>query len=270
MLTENKQSQSMNPQQQQVEKLRELGSQIRQVREEKSISIDEVATKTRIQARLLVAIEEGNFDNLPEPVYIQGLIKQFAEALGLNGREYAAAFPTGTQTYTINPSWRQLPAAQLRPLHLYIIYILLIIASISGLSYLIDQRSAQKNTQQQTTQQQVKPESAAAEPEAKLGSVNSPASPEASQQSSQTQPQTEPVEVKASIKQKSWMQVISDGETVYQGNLAKGQTQTWTAQKQLTLKVGNAGGVVVEYNQQPPQVLGNSGQVKEVTYSPQN
>jgi len=256
MLTENMQSPSMNPQQQQVEKLRELGSQLRQVREEQSISIDEVATKTRIQARLLVAIEEGDLERLPEPVYIQGLIKQFAETLGLNGREYASAFPTGTQTYTITPSWRQLPATQLRPRHLYVIYILLVIASVSGLSYWFDQRSAEKNTQQETTQQQVEQEPIAGQPEAKLGSVNSPASQDSSQASSQPQSQTEPVEVKVSIKQDSWIRVISDGETVYQGTLAKGQNQTWTAQKQLTLKAGNAGGVMVEYNQQSPQVLG--------------
>lgn len=270
MFTEQKQSRSMASQQQQLEKLRELGSQIRQVREEKSISIDEIATKTRIQARLLVAIEEGDLDNLPEPVYIQGLIKQFAEALGLNGREYAEAFPTGTQTYTINPSWRQLPAAQLRPLHLYLIYILLIIASISGLSYLFDQRSAQQDTQQETTQQQREQESVASQPEAKLGSVNSPSSQDTSQPSSQTQNQAPPVEVNVSIKQKSWLRVISDGKTVYQDTLSKGETKTWTAQKQLTLKAGNAGGVVVEYNQQSPKPLGQPGQVKEITYSPQN
>lgn len=270
MFTEKEQSLSMNPQQQQVEKLRELGSQIRQVREEQSVSIDEIATKTRIQARLLIAIEEGNLDHLPEPVYIKGLIKQFAEALGLNGGEYAAAFPTGTQTYTINPSWRQLPAAQLRPLHLYIIYILLIIASISGLSYLIEQRSAQESSNQEITQQQVEQESVASEPEPKLSSINSSGSQETSQPPAPNQSQSQAVKVNVSIKQDSWVRVTSDGETLYEGVLAKGQNQDWTAQEQLTLRTGNAGGVVVKYNQQPAQVLGNSGEVTEVTYSPQN
>ncbi|WP_411053597.1 RodZ domain-containing protein, partial [Tritonibacter sp. SIMBA_163] len=38
----------------------------------------------------------------------------------------------------------------------------------------------------------------------------------------------------------------------------------------LTLRTGNAGGVVVEYNQQSPTVLGNIGEVKEVTYFPED
>lgn len=264
MFTEKKQSLVMNPQQQQVDKLKEIGSQMRQVREEKSVSIDEVATKTRIQARLLVAIEEGNLDSLPEPVYIQGLIKQFAEALGLNGSEYASAFPTGKQTYTINPSWRQLPAAQLRPLHLYLLYILLVIASVSGLSYVVEQqRSAQDNSSQQISQEQVPEAPKTSNPPPQLAAV----APASEQTASQPE---HPVEVKVSIKQDTWLRVTKDGEKIYEGILSAGENQRWTAQQQVTLRAGNAGGVVVEYNQKPPQVLGNSGQVKEVTYSPSN
>lgn len=262
MFTEKQQAPPMNCQHQ-VEKLKEIGSQIQQVREEKSVSIDEVATKTRIQARLLVAIEEGNLDHLPEPVYIQGLIKQFAEALDLNGAEYAGAFPTGKQTYTISPSWRQLPAAQLRPLHLYIFYILLVIASVSGLSYLIEQRSAQENTEQKTTQEQVIEEPVASNnSEPQLATTNPP---ETSQES-----QKHPVEIKVSIKKDSWIRVVSDGKQIYEGVISAGEHQVWTAEQELTLRAGNAGGVVVEYNQQSPTVLGQSGEVKQVTYSPQS
>ena len=261
MFTEKQQAPPMTPQQQQVDKLKEIGSQMRQIREEKSVSIDEIATKTRIQARLLVAIEEGNLDHLPEPVYVQGLIKQFAEALGLNGREYAGAFPTGRQTYTIEPSWRQLPAAQLRPLHLYLFYILLIVASVSGLSYLVESRTTQENAEPQTNQEQIveKPiEDNNSQPQ--LASATPP--PEKTQE--------HPIEIKVSIKKDSWVRVTSDGEEIYEGILAAGETQKWTGEEKLTLRAGNAGGVVVEYNQQSPTVLGESGEVKQVTYSPSN
>lgn len=261
MFTEKKQTLPMNPQQQQVDKLKEIGSQMRQVREEKSVSIDEVATKTRIQARLLIAIEEGNIEHLPEPVYVQGLIKQFAESLGLNGAEYASEFPTGKQTYTIEPSWRQLPAAQLRPLHLYLFYILLVIASVSGLSYLIEQGSDQEKNEQTATQEQVVEEPVATtspDPEPQLASANSPSS---------AATQEHPVEVEVSIEKEAWVRVTSDGKQIYEGILAAGEKQNWTAQKELTLRTGNAGGIVVKYNQQSPTVLGDSGEVKQVTYA---
>jgi cytoskeletal protein RodZ len=78
----------LHSQQEQIEKLEELGSRLRQCRTAQSLPIEEVAARTRIQARLLNAIEEGRLDQLPEPVYIKGFIKQFAEAVGLNGVEF--------------------------------------------------------------------------------------------------------------------------------------------------------------------------------------
>ncbi len=268
MFTDKKTTPPMTSQQQQLEKLKEIGSQMRQVRTEKSVSIDEVATKTRIQARLLVAIEEGNIDHLPEPVYIQGLIKQFAEALGLNGLEYAGAFPTGKQTYTINPSWRQLPAAQLRPLHLYVIYILLIIASVSGLSYLIEQRSAQNNTQS-ISEEQVREQPVDDTLKQQLATAQ-PTSPTETSSNDDPKSVTDSVEVKVSVQKEAWIKITSDGETVYEGVMRAGDQQTWQSEEALTLRTGNAGGVVVEYNEQSPTVIGELGEVKEVTYSPKS
>lgn len=43
----------------------ELGSYLKQVREEKMITLDDLQRTTKIQKRYLVAIEEGNFDTLP-------------------------------------------------------------------------------------------------------------------------------------------------------------------------------------------------------------
>ncbi|MFP4336777.1 MAG: helix-turn-helix domain-containing protein [Halothece sp.] len=256
----------MNSQQeQQIEKLKELGSQIRQVREEKSVTIDEVATKTRIQARLLVAIEEGNLDSLPEPVYIKGLIKQFAETLGLNGAEYARAFPTGSQTYTLKPSWRQVSSVQfgqLRPLHLYVFYFLLVIASVSGISFLVTQRAS--DSEQGNVEEQVVQEAEANETQ--LATTDPPN--EETQESSQS-PES-PVTVNISLEADSWLRVTGDGEQLYEGQLSAGESRNWTAEEEITIRTGNAGGVIVEYNEESPVALGEAGEVTEVTYSPSN
>src|SRR4028118_2338625 len=101
-------------QQEHVENVEVRGSRLRQFRTEQSIPLEEVAARTRIQARLLNAIEEGKLDQLPEPVYIKGFIKRFAEALGLNGAEFASDFPTGSAIHFIRPSWRHLPRSEER------------------------------------------------------------------------------------------------------------------------------------------------------------
>ena len=84
----------INPEKERQEKITDIGSKLRQERLEQGISLDELAQTTRIQIRLLKAIEEGNLQILPEPIYIREFLKQFANALGLNGTEIASQFPT--------------------------------------------------------------------------------------------------------------------------------------------------------------------------------
>jgi hypothetical protein len=86
---------------------------------------------------------------------------------------------------------------------------------------------------------------------------SSPAPPKASQPSL-------PIQVSVSLKDESWLRVVADG------TLTKGKQQTWKAKKQLTIRAGNAGAVLTSFNQGEPKLLGNLGDVKEVTFSPDN
>jgi hypothetical protein len=73
-----------------------------------------------------------------------------------------------------------------------------------------------------------------------------------------------------SFKDESWLRVIVDGKTEFEGILTKGIEKTWTAKKQLTIRVGNAGGVMTSLNKQEPKLLGRLSEVKEVTFTPSN
>jgi len=94
----------------QADKVVELGTQLRQSREEQSLSLKAISGKTKIQLRLLEAIEAGELDQLPPPVYTQGFIRRFAEALGLNGPEFASAFPIHSLHHPLRSDWTQPPA----------------------------------------------------------------------------------------------------------------------------------------------------------------
>lgn len=65
----------------------ELGQKLTEAREAKGLSIDQPHEITKIQKRHLVAIEEGNYDVLPGAFYARAFIKQYADAVGLNGEE---------------------------------------------------------------------------------------------------------------------------------------------------------------------------------------
>ncbi|WP_440602750.1 helix-turn-helix domain-containing protein [Bacillus sp. GB_SG_008] len=63
----------------------ELGQKLKEARELKGFSIDQLQEVTKIQKRYLISIEEGNYSILPGDFYARAFIKQYAEAVGLNG-----------------------------------------------------------------------------------------------------------------------------------------------------------------------------------------
>lgn len=252
-------------QQQQIEKLKELGSCLRQFREEQSVSLEEVAAQTRIQSRLLRAIEEGRLEELPEPVYIRGFIRKFADALGLNGSEFAHDFPTGPGFKLLKPTWRYLPASQLRPIHLYLMYILLVICSVSGLSYVINRSPVQvsegESYRQPNNQLITKSSFARVNSAEKLGPITPAAN------ISQVSPTGKPVRVGVTLKSPSWIRVVADGKTEFEGVLPQGSQRTWVADEKLVVRAGNAGGVLIVFNDEKAKKLGDPGKVQEVIFA---
>ena len=65
----------------------ELGSRLRSEREEKGLTLDDLAGQTRIQKRYLQAIEDGNTDILPGRFYMRAFVKQYADIVDLDGEE---------------------------------------------------------------------------------------------------------------------------------------------------------------------------------------
>ncbi len=61
-----------------------IGEFFRQVRETKGLTIDEVASKTRIRSDFVKALEDGNFAKLPDQVFARGFVRSYARSLGLD------------------------------------------------------------------------------------------------------------------------------------------------------------------------------------------
>ncbi|KUP08320.1 hypothetical protein Q73_06110 [Bacillus coahuilensis m2-6] len=65
----------------------ELGSRLKEAREAKGLSLEDVQEITKIQKRYLQGIEEGNYSVMPGKFYVRAFIKQYAEAVNLNSDE---------------------------------------------------------------------------------------------------------------------------------------------------------------------------------------
>ncbi len=255
-----------------IEKLGELGSQLRQVREQKQMSLEQVSAKTMIQPRLLKAIEAGKLEQLPEPIYTHGFIRRFAEALDLNGAEFASAFPARARVQPRSHSWTQLPAPQLRTFHLYLLYVVLIIAAASGLSYLLNRSTVGTSTtpvpslQPGTASRPAGAGSQAAKPPNKAAAVNGLNNTSAPVQTAKSPAIAQTVQVDVTIKQESWLEIVADGKTEFEGILPPETQRTWTAKQQLVIRAGNAGGVFVTADKTPAQPLGQPGAVETKTF----
>lgn len=64
-----------------------FGDKFRKAREKKDISLDDVSNVTKISSRMLQAIEQERFDQLPGGVFNKGFIRAYAKHLGLNDEE---------------------------------------------------------------------------------------------------------------------------------------------------------------------------------------
>nr|WP_277818642.1 helix-turn-helix domain-containing protein [Bacillus sp. TL12] len=60
---------------------------MKEAREANGLSIDQLHEVTKIQKRYLITIEEGDYSILPGAFYARAFIKQYADAVGLNGEE---------------------------------------------------------------------------------------------------------------------------------------------------------------------------------------
>ncbi len=64
-----------------------VGDRLRAAREARGLSLDDVASVTRVPTRHLLHIENGEWDALPAPTYSVGFARAYANAVGLNGTE---------------------------------------------------------------------------------------------------------------------------------------------------------------------------------------
>ncbi|MGB3536294.1 MAG: RodZ domain-containing protein [Microcoleaceae cyanobacterium] len=260
-----------------VQRLVEIGEQLRQTRQHQSLSINMVAAYTLIRVPLLHALEQGQLEYLPEPVYTQGLIKRYADALGLNGSDLAQFFLPEPIEPSVKSPLKLLSLPPLRPTHLYLTYILLVICAVNGLSYLVKSNpltnipnqpivanASRSDPAQSSTSN---PNSTVIEGQLVAQSNEAVAGHSVS---SEVKATSNSVEIALTVKDESWVLIEIDGKTEFQGILAGGTQQSWKASKEVVVVAGNAGGVLITVNNGEAKRLGEPGMVEEVVFTSEN
>lgn len=74
-----------------------FGERLRQQREMRGISLEEIVTTTKIGRRLLLALEEEQFDLLPGGIFNKAYVRAYAKCVGINEDEAVAEYLEAAQ-----------------------------------------------------------------------------------------------------------------------------------------------------------------------------
>lgn len=190
-----------------------VGQRLRRAREERGLSLEDVASQTRIPQRHLESIENAQWDDLPAPTYTVGFAKSYASAVGLDRTEIGEQLreEMGGQRFANNQAEVIEPAdpARTMPKWLVLGAILAVILLVVVMSWL-SRRSLQQDDN-------TPPASAPAPAPAP---ANRPA-PQAAAPAAAVQG---PVVLTAVAP--AWIQVTDQGKSLFQGELQPGQSFT--------------------------------------------
>jgi cytoskeletal protein RodZ len=278
-----------------------IGHILKQTRRKRGLSFDEVEQATKIRKRYLSGLEREDYAMLPDAVYAQGFLKTYANYLGLDGealsrqlrsrrkprREGGINYIPPSSDFEqplINPGGvagtekRMVPTSAVVTL----LVALLALAAVIGPLYLVGRgvqiTSAKENTPPSPTAEQA-PDGSRQEardtaddgtPEPELVSKTEDATGKGTDAAAQADEptaagQSAPADtllVSVTVQERpAWLLIRSDGVLAYEETAPPGFTQTFGADRQLSITSGDAGAVTVEVNGQDAGALGSVGEV---------
>lgn len=239
-----------------------VGQTLRSEREKKGLSIKEIETAISIRALYINAIEEDDYSVVPGEVYLKGFIRNYSNYLGLNGQQMvdsyrqsqAPAVPENTNVVPdiVENLGTEKTTENSNKSGKWLIISLLAVFIAGSMWWLL---GSQNPSQEPQAAKQTQP------------SPTTPSQPTPTPAQSTSPTQTSPMIIVAKYTDKCWTSVTADGKQIYEGTPQKGDTITWQAQKNITIKAGNAGGIDIVSNGQPLGSLGAKGEVLEKTFA---
>jgi cytoskeleton protein RodZ len=92
--------------------MNELGEWLVRAREARGLTLEDAERDTRISRRYLQALETGDLDVIPAPVYARGFLRSYAQYLGLSPQEAMERYPRDDGPPGLSSVRRQPPPQQ--------------------------------------------------------------------------------------------------------------------------------------------------------------
>ncbi len=280
---------------QQAHPLGEIGEILKNQRERLGLSIANVENQTYIPGRYLKAIEDGSLEALPSTVQGKGMVKNYAQFLGLDPEplllSYADVLQDRLMESRDDPDPRTQPAfkASFRrllasPTILWVGVVLLIsVVSIwSGWLVFGNRDPGTDSTPTipgvaaillPTSTNTALPDEIDSTPgDIEIDISSTPGSNDIDNENQLPTPTSvitgnEKVLVQLIIIQRSWVRVTVDNIIAFEGRLVPGSVKLFGGELSIEVLTGNAGGVEVIFNQQDQGAMGLYGEVINRVYT---
>ena len=256
----------------------QLGERLKSERESRNIALEDLSAKTCVSVRLLSAIENEDFDQLPGGLFNVSFVRQYARYVGLDEDEIVAEFNEIARPNELKYSELEQDLAagatfaerfveyarrhQFTPPVALTLVLVLIAAGVmfsnwdwdSGFSSVADLLPRPRGTAGQSTGAP----DLTAEEAARV--TNLPPSP----------PPAPPKAVRVLLEMNArvWIDASADEERVFRREFQAGDSRVIEADRSVRLHVGNAGAVAAKLNGEPLPAFGGSGQVRRVLLTP--
>jgi cytoskeletal protein RodZ len=214
--------------------MRQIGEILKKRREERKLKIDDVKADTFISKKYIVALEEGRIDGFPAEVYYLGFLKRYAVYLKLNPDElismYYSSVKQNAETKNQLNSVRGAGNQRLLRVMAYTI-------AICGVTaiFLLLVLTHKKNGADEAEKAR------AAKASATVVAVTPAPVPV----------KRIPLTLGVKAFKNSWIKVVTDDVTAFEGIIVADASQEWTAQHRIRLLIGNTKGINASLNGKP-------------------
>ena len=267
-----------------------FGATLRQAREARKLSLEDVALATKIGVRFLKALEDEDFAKLPGGVFNKSFARAYARELGLNEEEAVAGYlkASGSETAP-EPKLEELAAARQRERDLRhrgtgagfsqlpwgFISIALVVAAIALAVWGSHNR---ERVQTVPVRNPGQPVQASATPAARP-SVTATATPESSPTAQAVMAVAVPAagekpsnaaaglfEVKVKAREDAWISIMADGQQIMQDILTAQTEKSIEARSQVIIRTGNVGALDFSFAGKKLPAQGDYNEVRTLTF----
>jgi len=267
-----------------------FGERLRRERELRGISLDQIVATTKIGRRLLLALEEEQFDLLPGGIFNKSYVRAYAKCVGIDEDEAVAEYleaaketPPDTRVIAHQHASIHSERASQRPGFpvLPVLILLVVIAGgIGGWKLYQDRvRSRQSSSEMSNVPAPAGPAAGASGaastdrgPAATAPSPVQQAQPKASTVSaSSTVPAGAPAgsfEVTVLPKDRAWVSIKVDGNYVVRGIIQPPESRTIHASDEVVVYTSNAAAVEVSFNGKNVPLTAGRGEEESLVFGP--